>query len=190
MRNIITEISEDKIILIATHIVSDIEFIADEILLIKRGECILEGSPLKLIDSIEGKVGECRCTKEELPALQEQYGSGNVFQRADGIFLPAGRRCAAGAVSGNLGEYHAGGGLSVLSGGINGFQRKFINRNGEESNDMVRRRFRSISPKTGERNRIKACSCNKEADVIWGLFYVSVLLEIDPKKHSVCIVNM
>lgn len=86
MRNIITEISEDKIILIATHIVSDIEFIADEILLIKRGECILEGSPLKLIDSIEGKVGECRCTKEELPALQEQYGSGNVFQRADGIF--------------------------------------------------------------------------------------------------------
>lgn len=49
---------------------------------------------------------------------------------------------------------------------------------------MVRRRFRSISPKTGERNQIKACSCNKEADVIWSLFYVSVLLEIDQKIFS------
>lgn len=86
MRNVITEISNDKLILIATHIVSDIEFIADQILLIKRGECILEGSPMNLITSIHGKVGECRCTKEELPALQEQYGSGNVFQRGDGIY--------------------------------------------------------------------------------------------------------
>lgn len=87
MRNVITEISRDKIILIATHIVSDIEFIADEILLIKNGECILEGNPMNLITSIRGKVGECRCTKEELPALQERYGSGNVFQREDGIYF-------------------------------------------------------------------------------------------------------
>lgn len=86
MRNIIAEISREKIILIATHIVSDIEFIADEILLIKCGECILEGSPQKMIASIDGKVGECRCTKEELKVMQEQYGCGNVFLRGDGIY--------------------------------------------------------------------------------------------------------
>lgn len=48
MRNMIADISQDKIILIATHIVSDIEGIANKILLLRRGECILAGSPLEL----------------------------------------------------------------------------------------------------------------------------------------------
>lgn len=83
MRNIIAEISANKIILIATHIVSDIEMIADQIILLKHGQCILSGTPSQLLSSLNGKVGECICTKDTITALQKKYGNGNVFMRKD-----------------------------------------------------------------------------------------------------------
>lgn len=87
MRNIIAEISKDKIILIATHIVSDIEFIANNIILIRQGECIKQGTTDDLIKSVRGKVGECLCQKEDLLLMQKKYGSGNIFQKSDGIYF-------------------------------------------------------------------------------------------------------
>lgn len=58
IRNFLSTISEDKIILIATHIVSDIESIAKEILLLKEGKLIRAGTPNKLLSEIENKVFE------------------------------------------------------------------------------------------------------------------------------------
>ena len=48
IRNFISEIAEDKIVLISTHVVSDIEFIAKEIILLKKGQLISHDSPNKL----------------------------------------------------------------------------------------------------------------------------------------------
>lgn len=87
IRNMIAEISGDKIILVATHVVSDIECIANEILLMKNGKLVRIGSPSELIMSVHGKVGEISCSKSELLALQEHYRTGNTFQRKDGIFF-------------------------------------------------------------------------------------------------------
>lgn len=87
IRNMIAEISGDKIILVATHVVSDIECIANEILLMKSGKLVRIGSPSELIMSVHGKVGEISCSKSELLALQEHYQTGNTFQRKDGIFF-------------------------------------------------------------------------------------------------------
>lgn len=58
IRNFLSTISENKIIIIATHIVSDIEFIAKEIILLKEGNVIKSGMPEKLCLDISNKVFE------------------------------------------------------------------------------------------------------------------------------------
>ncbi len=52
IRNFIKELSKDRIVLLATHIVSDIESIADQVLLMKKGKLIKTDTPQQLIDSI------------------------------------------------------------------------------------------------------------------------------------------
>ena len=73
IRNYIAELSKDKIILFATHVVSDIECIADKVLLLKSGEIIATGTPVELIESMAGKVGEITCTLDEVGELQKEY---------------------------------------------------------------------------------------------------------------------
>lgn len=85
MRNYISELSADKIILFATHVVSDIECIADQVLLMRDGRLLKTGTPEELIFSMEGKVGEMTCTKQELEQIREQYKISNVVQRKDGL---------------------------------------------------------------------------------------------------------
>lgn len=58
IRNFLSTLSENKIIIIATHIVSDIEFIAKEIVLLKSGEIVNAGEPQKLLTEISDKVYE------------------------------------------------------------------------------------------------------------------------------------
>lgn len=65
IRNFLSEISENKIIIIATHIVSDIEFVAKEIILLKQGEVIDHGSPQQLLEKLEGKVYEVEVDLDE-----------------------------------------------------------------------------------------------------------------------------
>lgn len=85
IRNLISELSKNKIILLATHVVSDVACIADNILLMRQGELIRQGTPVELIDSIRDKVWERNCKKEELAVLQAEYPSGNVEQRREGL---------------------------------------------------------------------------------------------------------
>lgn len=87
IRNYIAELSKDKIILFATHVVSDIECIADQVIILKKGEIIANGTPVELIESMQGKVGEINCTIDELEELQKKFKAGNVRQRKDGLAL-------------------------------------------------------------------------------------------------------
>lgn len=81
IRNFISSLSHDKIILLATHIVSDIESISDQIILMKKGELVDVGTPTFLTDSVKGKVKELPCPMEQLEEMQSRYKVGNVFQR-------------------------------------------------------------------------------------------------------------
>ena len=87
IRNYIAELSRNKIILFATHVVSDIECIADYVLLLKKGEIIAMGTPVELIEKMHGKVAEITCTLDEVGKLQEKYHIGNIRQRNNGIAL-------------------------------------------------------------------------------------------------------
>lgn len=87
IRNYIAELSKDKIILFATHVVSDIECIADRVMLLKKGEIIAEGTPVELIEQMQGKVAEITCSLDDVSDLQEKYKVGNIRQRKNGLAL-------------------------------------------------------------------------------------------------------
>lgn len=87
IRNYIAELSKDKIILFATHVVSDIECIADKVILVKKGQIVATGTPVELIEKMQGKVAELTCTLEDVGKLQEQYKIGNIRQRKNGLAL-------------------------------------------------------------------------------------------------------
>lgn len=86
-RNMLAELSKDKIILLATHIVSDIECIADEVILLKKGNLVKKDTPENLMKSISDKVFEIRGEKEELLSLQNHVGLGNIIHDQNGISL-------------------------------------------------------------------------------------------------------
>ena len=85
IRNYITELSKNRIIIVATHIVSDIKCIADHVLLMKKGALLKWGTPSELLASIENNIAERVCEKSEIEMLQRKYPSGTICQRQDGI---------------------------------------------------------------------------------------------------------
>ena len=78
IRNYISEIASDKIVILATHIVSDVEAIAKEIILLKNGEVIQMGSPYELIDKMSENIYEICIKQEELELVQKRYVVGNI----------------------------------------------------------------------------------------------------------------
>lgn len=87
IRNYISEISKDKIVLLSTHVVQDIESIASEVILVRSGKLLTTGSPVDLIQSVNGRAFERRCTPEEAEFYQKKYQIGNIYLREDGEIL-------------------------------------------------------------------------------------------------------
>ena len=85
MRNLIAEYAKDKIIIIATHVVSDVELIADKILLLNKGELLAKSSVLELTKSLYGKVCELE-VEEELEVLEKKYRISSVYRREGKIY--------------------------------------------------------------------------------------------------------
>lgn len=87
IRNFISEIAENKIVLISTHVVSDIEFIAKEIILLKSGELVLHNTCENLIKEVENKVYEVETDKEKLKYFQDNYRVSNLYHNGDKIVV-------------------------------------------------------------------------------------------------------
>lgn len=78
IRNLISEIAEDRIVLLATHIVSDVEAIAREIILMKDGRVVEHGAPSSLLREIAGKVFEVEILQEELSEIEKCFAVSNL----------------------------------------------------------------------------------------------------------------
>lgn len=87
IRNYIAGLGRDKIILFATHVVSDIECIANQVIFIKKGRIVRTGTPQELITDMRGKVAEVQCSPEEAECLQRKYKVGNIRQGSEGVIL-------------------------------------------------------------------------------------------------------
>ncbi|MCM1055684.1 MAG: ATP-binding cassette domain-containing protein [Bacteroides sp.] len=78
LRNLIAETAFDKIVIIATHVVPDIEFIAKEALLLKEGKLTRSGAPAELCAEIEGKVCEILTEQENLSEIRDNFRIANI----------------------------------------------------------------------------------------------------------------
>ena len=77
-RNLISELSEDRIVLLSTHIVSDIEYIANEILLMKDGQLVISGTSEDIIDSMPESVWISRVSKSSIDVCLKRFKVSNV----------------------------------------------------------------------------------------------------------------
>ena len=84
-RNLISRFSQDRIVLLATHIVSDVEFIANEVLLLKEGKLIRKNTPEALEHEIDGKVWSLRLPGNEELSDYEDCLISNVRRIEEGI---------------------------------------------------------------------------------------------------------
>lgn len=87
IRNFISEIAKDKIVLISTHVVSDIEFIAKEIILLKEGHLVSHDTCENLAKEIADRVFEIEISQEDLLFFQSTYRVSNLYRNGDKIIL-------------------------------------------------------------------------------------------------------
>ncbi len=85
IRNLISSFSTNKIIILATHVVSDIEYISNQVILLKKGNIIGCKPISEWLHDIKDKVFEMQVNETELENLQKKYLVGNVFHSVDGV---------------------------------------------------------------------------------------------------------
>ncbi|MCD1258802.1 ATP-binding cassette domain-containing protein [Paenibacillus athensensis] len=85
IRNFISAIALNKIVIVATHVVSDIEFIAKQVILIQQGTLLLQDDPFAILEGMKDKVFEARITEHELQEVQARYKVSNISGEKDGI---------------------------------------------------------------------------------------------------------
>lgn len=87
LRNYISQVAEGRIVLIATHVMQDIESIADRIILMKSGDIPFFGTGKELLDSIDGFVHEKEVSRDELQHYQSQYRISRVYKYDDNFLI-------------------------------------------------------------------------------------------------------
>lgn len=85
IRNFISEIAINKIVIITTHIVSDIQYISKEILLMNKGKLLLKENPDTIVESMQGKVFEAKIQENQLNKVKEKYNISNIIKTNDGL---------------------------------------------------------------------------------------------------------
>ena len=78
IRNIISEIALKKIVIVATHVVQDVEVISKEILLMQKGSLLLAEYTDALCEKLQGKVHEIYCAEDELREIEHNYLVENI----------------------------------------------------------------------------------------------------------------
>lgn len=86
-RNLISELSEDRLVLLSTHIVSDVEYIANDIWLMKDGRLLHQGTADKLIQSMDESVWKCYANKSDVPELMKRYKISNIKSESHRVEL-------------------------------------------------------------------------------------------------------
>jgi len=84
-RNLLSELSGERIVILSTHIVSDVEAVATSIAILAHGRVLAHESPEGILASVSGKVWEVVVPSTELPALRQNHLISNTAHRSDGV---------------------------------------------------------------------------------------------------------
>lgn len=84
-RNLLSDLSDERIVILSTHIVSDIEATATQIALVNKGNLLRTVAPEDLLQDIEGKVWKWIVSSADLPALKQKYIISGTIRRSEGV---------------------------------------------------------------------------------------------------------
>ncbi|MFC6974464.1 ABC transporter ATP-binding protein [Halomicroarcula sp. GCM10025709] len=84
-RNVLSNTANDRIVILSTHIVPDVEATANRVALLDRGHLVTHTRPEDLVQRVSGKVYECTISRSALGRLSEDYQVCSTVQRSDGI---------------------------------------------------------------------------------------------------------
>jgi ABC-type multidrug transport system ATPase subunit len=84
-RNLLSDLSGERIVILSTHIVSDVEATATRIALINKGKLLRESAPEELLRELEGKVWEWYVSSDVLTALKQKHIVSGTIRRSDGV---------------------------------------------------------------------------------------------------------
>lgn len=84
-RNLLSDLGGERIVILSTHIVSDVEAVATGIALVDRGRLLAHAEPEELLRRAEGRVWEWVIPSSELTAARERWKISGTFRRADGV---------------------------------------------------------------------------------------------------------
>ena len=88
-RNLLSELSGERIVILSTHIVSDVEATATDIAIIKKGHMVAHATPEALLASIDGKVWEWMTSSNDLLSLKQKFIISSTMRRSDGVRVRA-----------------------------------------------------------------------------------------------------
>lgn len=86
-RNLLSELSGERVVILSTHIVSDVEATATHIALINRGSLVVHAAPEDLLRQIECKVWESVIASDQLNATKQRYLTSGTVRRSDGVHV-------------------------------------------------------------------------------------------------------
>ena len=86
-RNLLAEIAQGRVVILSTHIVSDVEAVASQIAVMRGGRLIALSSPEEMLRRATGKVFEAVVAPENLAEAQRTVAVSNLMRRADGVHL-------------------------------------------------------------------------------------------------------
>ena len=84
-RNLLSDLSGERIVILSTHIVSDVEATATHIVLVNKGQLLREAAPEDLLKELDGKVWEWTVHSDDLPALKQKHIVSGTIRRSDGV---------------------------------------------------------------------------------------------------------
>ncbi|WP_103068180.1 ABC transporter ATP-binding protein [Aquimarina sediminis] len=84
-RNLISELANDCIVILSSHIVSDIDTIADEVAIMKEGRLLSQGTQKTIVDTVKGKVFETIIAKEDIHNFANNHIVLNTIRKKDKI---------------------------------------------------------------------------------------------------------
>jgi ABC-2 type transport system ATP-binding protein len=86
-RNLLSELAADRLVMLSTHIVSDIESVAGDIAIISQGRVIRRGSPEDLVRTVADQVWELVVPPSALAAVQARHTVSRMVRGTDGVRL-------------------------------------------------------------------------------------------------------
>jgi ABC-type multidrug transport system ATPase subunit len=84
-RNLLSDLSGERIVILSTHIVSDVEATATRIALVNKGKLLCEAAPEELLRELECKVWEWCVSSDDLTALKQKHIVSGTIRKNDGV---------------------------------------------------------------------------------------------------------